>query len=179
MRAAAGGPWRGTSRSVREHGGAVLYACCVLAVCLLYSHLCCSCSCSSQGKYIGAIADYTQSMKLQPENQHLAALLRESRKKFREVEGDEPRKAYRATEKGRGELTDRKDETDGLIERIEGQRERRAKSGKAFATPEMFRAIGNLATVLKNRARSGKLDEETMREIVDLVDDLAKKIERL
>lgn len=98
---------------------------------------------------------------------------------IREVEGDEPRKAYRATEKGRGELTDRKNETDGLIERIEGQRERRAKSGKAFATPEMFRAIGNLATVLKNRARSGKLDEETMREIVDLVDDLAKKIERL
>ena len=98
---------------------------------------------------------------------------------IREVEGDEPRKAYRATEKGRGELTARKDETDGLIERIEGQRERRAKSGKAFATPEMFRAIGNLATVLKNRARSGKLDEETMREIVDLVDDLAKKIERL
>ena len=98
---------------------------------------------------------------------------------IREVEGDEPRKAYRATEKGRGELTDRKDETDGLIERIEGQRERRAKSGKAFATPEMFRAIGNLATVLKNRARSGKLEEETMREIVDLVDDLAKKIERL
>ena len=76
-------------------------------------------------------------------------------------------------------MTDRKDETDGLIERIEGQRERRAKSGKAFATPEMFRAIGNLATVLKNRARSGKLEEETMREIVDLVDDLAKKIERL
>jgi len=33
--------------------------------------------------------------------------------------------------------------------------------------------------VLKNRARSGKLDEETVQEIVDLVDDLAKKIERL
>jgi len=33
--------------------------------------------------------------------------------------------------------------------------------------------------VLKNRARSGKLDEDTVREIVDLVDDLAKKIERL
>ncbi len=98
---------------------------------------------------------------------------------IREVDGDEPRKAYRATEKGRGELADRKDEVDSLVERIEGQRKRRAKSGKAFATPEMFRAVGNLATVLKNRAKSGKLDEATMREIVDLVDDLAKKIERL
>ena len=43
----------------------------------------------------------------------------------------------------------------------------------------MFRAVGNLATVLKNRARSGKLDDDTVREIVDLVDELAKKIERL
>ncbi|MDG5749920.1 PadR family transcriptional regulator [Qipengyuania sp. XHP0211] len=98
---------------------------------------------------------------------------------IREVDGDEPRKAYRATEKGRGELVDRKDEIESLVERIEGQRQRRAKSGKAFATPEMFRAVGNLATVLKNRAKSGQLDEKTMREIVDLVDDLAKKIERL
>ena len=98
---------------------------------------------------------------------------------IREVDGDEPRKAYRATEKGRGELVDRKDEIESLVERIEGQRQRRAKSGKAFATPEMLRAVGNLATVLKNRAKSGQLDENTMREIVDLVDDLAKKIERL
>ena len=97
----------------------------------------------------------------------------------REVEGDEPRKAYRATEKGRGELADRADEVDSLVERIEGHGKRREKSSKAFATPEMFRAVGNLASVLKNRAKSGKLDEATMREIVDLVDDLAKKIERL
>lgn len=98
---------------------------------------------------------------------------------IREVEGDEPRKAYRATEKGRGELADRSDEVDSLVERIEGHGKRREKSGKAFATPEMFRAVGNLAAVLKNRAKSGKLDEATMREIVDLIDDMAKKIERL
>ena len=98
---------------------------------------------------------------------------------IREVEDDESRKAYRATEKGRGELADRKDEIEALVQRIDGQRRHRARSGKAFATPEMFRAVGNLTTVLKNRARSGKLDEDTMREIVDLVDELAKKIERL
>ena len=98
---------------------------------------------------------------------------------IREVEGDEPRKAYRATEKGRGELADRKNEAEELVGRIEGARRRRVKSGKVFATPEMFRAIGNLTTVLKNRAKSGQLDEKTMRDIVDLVDELAKKIERL
>lgn len=98
---------------------------------------------------------------------------------IREVDGDEARRAYAATEKGRGELKDRADEIESLVGRIEGQRRHRAKSGKAFATPEMFRAVGNLATVLKNRAKSGQLDEDTIREIVDLVDELAKKIERL
>jgi hypothetical protein len=39
--------------------------------------------------------------------------------------------------------------------------------------------MGNLASVLKLRARSGRLDENTIERIVDLIDDLAKKIERL
>ncbi|WP_247715078.1 PadR family transcriptional regulator [Qipengyuania mesophila] len=89
--------------------------------------------------------------------------------------GDETRKAYEATEAGRAELDERADEVEALFERLSGHGEHR----RAYATPEMFRAIGNLAGVLKNRARSGKLDEETIREIVDLVDELAKKIERL
>lgn len=98
---------------------------------------------------------------------------------IREVDGDEPRKAYRATEKGRGELVDRKTEVASLIARIEAQRERRAQSGKAFATPEMLRAVGNLVTVLKIRAKKGGFDDKTMQDIVDLIDDLARKIERL
>jgi DNA-binding PadR family transcriptional regulator len=89
--------------------------------------------------------------------------------------GDETRKAYEATDAGRTELEERAEEVEALFERLSGHGEHR----RAFATPEMFRALGNLAGVLKNRARSGKLDEETMREIVDLVDELAKKIERL
>ncbi len=89
--------------------------------------------------------------------------------------GDETRKAYEATAAGRTELEERADEVAALFERLSGHGEHR----RAYATPEMFRAVGNLANVLKNRARSGKLDEETVQEIVDLVDDLAKKIERL
>lgn len=92
-----------------------------------------------------------------------------------EAAGDEPRKAYEATEAGRAELDDRAEEADALIARLTA----RGEEGKPFATPEMFRAVGNLATVLKNRARSGTLDEATVREIVDLVDELAKKVERL
>lgn len=92
-----------------------------------------------------------------------------------EAAGDEPRKAYETTETGRAELAERAEEADALIARLTA----RGEEGKPFATPEMFRAVGNLATVLKNRARSGTLDEATVREIVDLIDDLAKKVERL
>jgi len=92
-----------------------------------------------------------------------------------QVASDETRKAYEATEAGRKELEERADEVEALLGRLEGHGEHR----RAYATPEMFRAVGNLAGVLKNRARSGKLDEDTVREIVDLVDELAKKIERL
>ena len=91
------------------------------------------------------------------------------------VASDDARKAFEATEVGQKELEERAAEVTALIERLSGHGEHR----RAYATPEMFRAVGNLASVLKNRARSGKLDEHTIREIVDLVDELAKKIERL
>lgn len=92
-----------------------------------------------------------------------------------EAAGDDARKAYEATAAGRAELEQRAEEADALIARLTA----RAEERKPYATPEMFRAVGNLATVLKNRARSGTLDEATVREIVDLVDELAKKVERL
>ena len=91
------------------------------------------------------------------------------------AKGDETRKAYEVTAAGREELDERAEEVEALMERLAGHGEHR----RAYATPEMFRAVGNLATVLKNRARAGNLDEDTVREIVDLVDELAKKIERL
>ncbi|TMM49096.1 helix-turn-helix transcriptional regulator [Qipengyuania marisflavi] len=89
--------------------------------------------------------------------------------------GDEARKDYEATDSGRAELEERSSEVESLLERLTGHAEKRG----AFATPEMFRAAGNLAAVLKNRARSGDLNDAKIAEIVDLVDDLAKKIERL
>ncbi|QYJ08506.1 PadR family transcriptional regulator [Qipengyuania flava] len=89
--------------------------------------------------------------------------------------GDETRKAFEATDAGRAELEERADEVTALFERLSGHGEQR----RVYATPEMFRAAGNLASVLKNKARSGSLDEKTVQEIVDLVDELAKKIERL
>lgn len=99
---------------------------------------------------------------------------------IREVAGgDEPRKAFEATEQGRTELEERKDEADALIERLSDHGERHAERGRAFATPEMFRALGNLAQVVKMKARSGSLDQEALAQVVDLIDEMARKIERL
>ena len=92
-----------------------------------------------------------------------------------EVSDDEPRKAYRATEAGTAELEDRADEVEALMERLGAHAERQEQ----VRSPDLFRAMGNLAHVLKNRARQGKLDKDVMEDIVDLLDELAKKIERL
>jgi len=94
---------------------------------------------------------------------------------IRAVPGEDSRKLYEATEAGKAEVADQAEQISELMERLSSHGEHR----RAYATPEMFRAVGNLASVLKHRARSGKLDEATVREIVDLVDELARRIERL
>lgn len=99
---------------------------------------------------------------------------------IREVAGgDEPRKAFEATDKGREELEERREEAEVIAERIAGHGERHAERGKAFATPEMFRALGNLAQVVKNKARSDGLHDDAVAQIVDLIDEMARRIERI
>ena len=80
-----------------------------------------------------------------------------------------------ATVDGIAELEGRADEVEALMERLaeHGERQENVRSH------DLFRAMGNLAMVLKHRARAGKLDKGTVEEIVDLVDELARKIERL
>lgn len=99
---------------------------------------------------------------------------------IREVAGgDEPRKAFEVTDQGREELERRTSEADALVDRLSDHGERHAERGKAFATPEMFRALGNLAQVVKMKARGGKLDEEALAQVVDMIDEMARRIERL
>lgn len=88
---------------------------------------------------------------------------------------DTARKAFEATEAGRRELGERADEADALMARLT------AMSGKEDRgrAPELFRAMGNLAGVLKHRYRDGRFDSQTIEEIVDIIDDAAKRIERL
>lgn len=87
------------------------------------------------------------------------------------------KKPFKVTKSGKAELDDRAEEVAQLMERLgeHGERAERVRE----KSPDLFRAMGNLANVLKNRAKVGKLDKETVDQIVDIIDEVAKRIERL
>lgn len=87
------------------------------------------------------------------------------------------KKPFEITKSGSAELEDRAEEVDKLMGRLNehGHRAEKVKE----RSPDLFRAMGNLASVLKNRAKTGKLDKDTVDQIVDIIDEVAKRIERL
>ena len=92
-----------------------------------------------------------------------------------EADAEGSKKPFRVTEQGEAELADRSDEVAELLRRLGRHGERTT----TVRSHDVFRAMGNLGSVLKNRARAGKLDEATINEIVDMIDEMAKRIERL
>ncbi|MBH5323248.1 PadR family transcriptional regulator [Aurantiacibacter sediminis] len=93
-----------------------------------------------------------------------------------EQESEDSRKLYQATASGIDELQDRGDEVDELWERL-GRKAERAKP--AAGSSDVFRSLGNLATVLTNKAARGDLKDVQKEQVIDLIDALARKIERL
>ncbi len=92
-----------------------------------------------------------------------------------EAEAEGAKKPFAATAQGRAELDSRSGEVEALMRRLGRHGERTT----TVRSHDVFRAMGNLGSVLKNRARAGKLDERTINEIVDMIDEMAKRIERL
>ncbi|WP_394730982.1 PadR family transcriptional regulator [Altererythrobacter sp. GH1-8] len=100
--------------------------------------------------------------------------------KAKAKEGDEEsggKKPFKVTKAGSEELEARADEVDELMGRLNEHGERAERVQQK--SPDLFRAMGNLASVLKNRAKAGKLDQDTINQIVDIIDEVAKRIERL
>ena len=91
------------------------------------------------------------------------------------VESDESRKAFRVTDAGKAELEGSSAEVASLMRRLGKQAER----SKPRGSPDLLRALGNLATVITNRAANGQFSGEDKDKVVDLIDELARKIERL
>lgn len=90
-----------------------------------------------------------------------------------QVEG--AKKLYAVTEEGRAHLEENAEEVEALIARLTGLGEKsRNSQGHGVR-----RAMMNLGMALRNRYIAGDFDEETLRKLVDLIDDTAKKVERL
>ncbi len=92
-----------------------------------------------------------------------------------EAKSKTAKKIYEATDEGRAHLEENADEVAELIERLEGHGQRRRKGNR----PEIGRAIGNLMTALRNRVAHDGWNEELLNEVVDILDDAAKRIERI
>jgi DNA-binding PadR family transcriptional regulator len=88
---------------------------------------------------------------------------------------DDSKKVYEATEEGRAHLAENEADVADLIDRLEGHGQRRRKGNR----PEIGRAIGNLMTALRNRVAHDGWNEELLNEVVDILDDAAKQIERI
>lgn len=84
------------------------------------------------------------------------------------------KKQFAATNEGRTQLKERQEEVGALFERLEATGEGRRKS----ARPELGRAVGNLMAALRNRAAHGGWNEELLNEVIDILDEAARRIER-
>jgi DNA-binding PadR family transcriptional regulator len=91
-----------------------------------------------------------------------------------ETEGS--RKAFRITDAGVAELTDKREEADALIARLtEAGEEREQRAGG----PQIGRAVGNLMAAMAHRLASGEVDAEFKHQVAEILDEAARKIERL
>ena len=92
------------------------------------------------------------------------------------VETEGSRKAFRITDAGVAELTEKRDEADALIARLtEAGEEREQRAGG----PQIGRAVGNLMAAMAHRLASGEVDAEFKHQVAEILDEAARKIERL
>lgn len=92
---------------------------------------------------------------------------------------DSPRKAYAATSQGTGELAERQEEVDTLMARLAGLAEDQSSSPNR----QLHRAMANLRNALRMQRHGGELAGELagdrLHAIVDLIDETARRIERM
>ncbi len=85
------------------------------------------------------------------------------------------RKAFIATEAGRAELSEKAEGVKALLARLRMLAEAEDRHGSL----PIRRAIDNLKVALRNRTNAESFDTETVHQIVDILDDAARRIERL
>jgi DNA-binding PadR family transcriptional regulator len=91
-----------------------------------------------------------------------------------EAPGETPKKVFEVTEEGRAHLAENTDEVEALFERLE-----EAAPERGGRHPPIGRAIGNLMNALRHRIAHDGFDEKLVHEITEILDDAARRIERL
>lgn len=92
-----------------------------------------------------------------------------------EQAGEGARKSFEVTEAGRAELAERGEEYTRIVERLKALAEEREKHN----APPLKRAMGNLFMAVKDRAMAEGFDRDTLHAIADVLDEAARKIERM
>ncbi len=95
-----------------------------------------------------------------------------------EVPGEGARKAFTMTEAGRAELALRLDAAKAVVTRLGDFGKARQEAEGRSGSPPLRRAMANLKLALRHKAGSG-IDEAAALQIADILDDAARKIERL
>ena len=92
-----------------------------------------------------------------------------------EQKSKDAKKVFAATPEGRAHLEENGDEVDELFAKLEGHGSSRRRGN----SPPIGRAIGNLMAALRDRVSHEGFDEALVHEITDILDEAAKRIERL
>ena len=92
-----------------------------------------------------------------------------------EQAGEGARKSFAVTDAGRAELDGRTDEFEAIIGRLKALAEERER----HSAPPLKRAMGNLFMAVRSRMADTDKDRETMHQIAEILDEAARKIERL
>lgn len=95
--------------------------------------------------------------------------------KIAEVPGEGSRKAFTVTEAGREELAGRGDEATAIADRLRAFAEARGRE----ASPPVMRAMANLKLALRQRVMTKGIDEAAAHQIAEILDEAARRIERL
>ncbi|WP_420605983.1 PadR family transcriptional regulator [Novosphingopyxis sp.] len=88
---------------------------------------------------------------------------------------DEPRKAFEATAAGREELDRRAEEAAAVLARVGALGEEQ----RAAPNRQLHRAMENLRNALRVHRHGDRLDQQLVEQVVDIVDEAARRIERL
>ena len=90
-----------------------------------------------------------------------------------EAPAETSKKVFEVTEEGRAHLAENAEEVEALFERLEEAAPERGRH------PPIGRAIGNLMNALRHRIAHDGFDEKLVHEITEILDDAARRIERV